>query len=312
VNYIKQYDTKHKIQRLYVHWDVSTQCNFKCSYCYAISEYKDRWGKIDLWAHQRLVIRNLANATLPLFLGLLGGEPTIHPHYDEMVDLCHKAISKHKDGRLYITTNGSKPSEWFEKHKFYENTYFLWSVHFEYEDHYGKDFELILNNIKIMKNKGFRNKVNVMLHPNKKMWPKIHKLVDALELIDVEIHPHFLYDNGNVHALHHYSPEFYDEFKRFENYPNYLVFEDNNNNKKIYNDYTIFNNKMTSFTGWNCWNNNYEIDFKGVVHSVCFDGANDLVTNFNYFKNIKEIKPKVCPHSTCNCDGLLKIYKEKI
>ena len=36
-----------------------------------------------------------------------------------------------------------------------------------------------------------------------------------------------------------------------------------------------------------------------------------LIHNFNYFKNIKEISPGICPHSSCNCDGLLKIYKEK-
>ena len=48
-NYIKQYDVKHKIQRLYVHWDVSTQCNFKCTYCYAMKDYGDEWGKIDDW-----------------------------------------------------------------------------------------------------------------------------------------------------------------------------------------------------------------------------------------------------------------------
>jgi len=307
---LKQYDKDHKMQRLYVHWDTSTQCQFKCSYCYAIKDYGDEWGSIDSWARQRLVIRNIKNSTLPVFLGLLGGEPTIHPNYNELVELCHEAVTQHKDGRLYITTNGAQETEWFKQHKFYDNTYFLWSVHFEYEKDYGKGFKKILDNIKVMKEKGFRNKVNVMLHPNKKLWSKIHRLVDDLEAIGgIEIHPHFLYDDGDVHHLHHYPKEFYEEFKRFENYPEYLVFE--GDTKVTYNDYTIFLNKQTSFTGWDCYNNNYEINWQGEVNRFCFEEKSDLITNFNFFKNIKEVKSAVCPHQSCNCDGLLKIYKEK-
>ncbi len=311
VEYNRQYDKSHKIQRLYVHWDVSTQCNFNCSYCYSLADYYSEWNRIDSWARQKLVIRNISKSHLPVFLGLLGGEPTIHPNYEELVRLCHEAISTQKDGRLYITTNGSRPTNWFERHRFYENTYFLWSAHFEYEKYYGLNFELMINNIKIMKEKGFRNKVNVMLIPDKQQWPKIHKLVDELEKLGVEIHPHFLYEKGNVHRLHEYSDEFYDEFARFQNYPGQFIFEGPTDNH-AYNDYDIFHNKHTCFTGWDCWNNNYEINYKGKVTRFCFKENSDLITNFNFFKNIKEVLPLQCPHETCNCDGLLKIYKEKI
>lgn len=309
--YNRQYDKSHKRDRLYVHWDVSTQCQFNCSYCYAISDYGEDWGKIDTWSRQKLVIRNISKSTLPVFLGLLGGEPTIHPQYTELIEMCHQAISKHKDGRLYVTTNGVQEKEFFESHKYYDNVYFLWSAHMEYEHKYEEGFTRLLENITIMKDKGFRNKVNVMLHPNPKLWKKIHKLVDDLEAIGgIEIHPHFLYDEGNVHALHHYPEEFYEEFKRFKDYPEYLVFE-SDNKTEIYNDYNIFHNNFTSFKGWNCWNNNYEINWLGEVNRFCFEEKADLIKDFRFFENIKEVKPAVCPHDTCNCDGLLKIYKEK-
>ena len=306
----KQYDKKHKIQRNYIHWDVSTQCQLKCSYCYAIDEYglDTDWGKIDSWTRQKLVIRNIANSTLPVFLGLLGGEPTIHPRYNELIDLTHKAISKHDDGRLYVTTNGLQTNSFFENHKFYKNMYFLWSIHFEYIT--DKNIKNIYRNIQICIDKGFRNKVNVMLHPAKKYWKQIHNIIDILETMDVEIHPHFLYDNGDVHKLHHYPNDFYEEFKRFENYDEYLIFEDGNNIVK-YNDYTVFNNNKTSFTGWNCYNNNYEINAFGIVQRLCLNEQKDLITNFNYFKKIEKTCAMICPHSSCNCDGLLKIYKEE-
>lgn len=304
----KQYDIKHKIQRNYIHWDVSTQCQLKCSYCYAIAEYKDDWNKIDTWQRQKIVIKSIKRSSLPVFLGLLGGEPTIHPNYTELIELCHNAISVHKDGRLYVTTNGLQTNEFFENHKFYPNMYFLWSIHFEFITN--KSIENIYRNIQICIDKGFRNKVNVMLHPDKKHWKQIHNIIDRLETMNVEIHPHFLYDNGNVHALHQYPKEFYNEFIRFKDFDEYLIFEDNGVQTK-YNDYTIFNNKQTCFTGWDCYNNNYEINAFGTVNRFCFHEKSNLIGNLNFFKNITETKPKKCPHMSCNCDGLLKIYKEK-
>jgi MoaA/NifB/PqqE/SkfB family radical SAM enzyme len=313
MDYVKQYDTKHKIQRLYVHWDVSTQCNFKCTYCYAMKDYGDEWGKIDKWFKQKLIINNIARSNLPVFLGLLGGEPTLHPKYYELIDLCLEAVTKHKDGRLYITTNGSQDENIFKNHQFHENLYFLFSFHPEFEVKYKKGFKILLNNIKIAVDRGFRVKVNVMLHNKKKYWERTHKFVDELEKYGdrIDIHPHFLYGDGDVHKLEDYNLEFYREFVRFKNYPDYFTFEDNKGNKTIYNDYNIFENKFTSFKNWDCWNNNYEISYDGYVHKVCFEGKVNLVSNPFYFKNITRICPVKCPHSNCNCDGLLKIYKEK-
>lgn len=311
----RQYDNDHVIQRLYVHWDVSTQCNFACTYCYAMKEYGDDWGKIDKWLKQQLIIRNISRSTLPVFLGLLGGEPTYHPKYDELVESCHKAISKHEQGRLYVTTNGSRKNSWFEKHKYYNNMYILWSYHSEYEHKYGQGFTTLVDNIGIMLDKGFRSKVNVMLHHDRQYWKKTHKFVDDIESRygkSIEIHPHFLYADGDVHKLEHYSEDFYKEFQRFENYPEYLVFEKNDGTKTTFNDYSVFKNTFTSFKGWDCWNNNYEISYDGYVHRVCFEDRVDLIRDIQYFKNIKQICPVTCPHMSCNCDGLLKIHKESV
>lgn len=306
----KQYDTDHKIQRLYVHWDVSTQCNFKCTYCYAMKEYGERWGRIDRWEKQKLVIKNIGRSSLPVFLGLLGGEPTIHPHYHELVEKCYAAVRKHDLGRLYVTTNGSRKTSWFEKHPFYKYLYFLWSFHTEYEHIYGKDYKRIIDNIKLMASRGFKNKVNVMLHHDKKYWKGIHKFVDEIEQIEgLEIHPHFLYADGDVHKLEEYNESFYKEFKRFASYPDYFTFEDEKGDKKMFNDYNVFKSNLTNFKGWDCYNNNYEISYDGIVHRVCFEESSNLLTDFNFFKKIGKVCSVICPHDSCNCDGLLKIHK---
>ena len=303
---MKQGDKDHKIQRLYVHWDVSTQCALKCSYCYARKNYGDQWDNITSWEKQALVLHTLNRAKLPIFLGLLGGEPTDHPQYHELVRRSHEVVTKHPDGRLYITTNGLQPNTFFQDHPVYHNTYFLFSFHPEYEMKYGRGFKLLLDNIRTINDKGFRLKVNVMLHENKRLWAKTHKFVDEIEKIPgVEIHPHFVYADGNVHTLTEYSPEFYQEFSRFKDYPAYLEFGD-----KIYNDYNLFSEDIAHFKGWSCWNNNYEISWDGRVNQFCFNEFSNLLTDINYFAKIGEVLPRLCPHDACNCDGLLKIHKE--
>ena len=41
-NFVKQSGLDHMTQRLYIHWDITNKCEYKCSYCYARKEYKDK------------------------------------------------------------------------------------------------------------------------------------------------------------------------------------------------------------------------------------------------------------------------------
>jgi len=91
----------HLRDRLYVHWDITTMCNYDCSYCYAKEQYGERWQIPAIWKKQLEVIDELEKSTLPLFLGLLGGEPTLHQRYFQLLDLLHEKILSHKDSRIY-------------------------------------------------------------------------------------------------------------------------------------------------------------------------------------------------------------------
>ena len=81
----------------------------------------------------------------------------------------------------------------------------------------------------------------------------------------------------------------------------------------FFNDYIIFRDKLTNFKGWNCYNNNYEIDVRGNVVKFCMPKTDNinLISNRDFFKNITKTVPMVCPHKACNCDGLLKQLKIK-
>ena len=298
----------HLRDRLYVHWDITTMCNYDCSYCYAKAQYGDKWQIPAIWKKQLEVIDELEKSTLPLFLGLLGGEPTMHQRYFQLLDLLEEKILKHPDSRLYITTNGSKSNEFFEKHKDSDGrTYVLWSIHAEYMNE--ETFKNVFENIKIMHKKGYKNKLNLMLHPAKKYWEFTKYMYNELNTLEyLRIHPHFIY--GGINKDVQYNKDFYEYFNFLEN-QRMKEFEYKTKSETfILSDYEIFKNNLNEFKGWKCWQNNYEISSNCLISDQCFNRDWSEIS-FNFFKNITKIESKICPHNFCSCDGLMKIHKEK-
>lgn len=306
MEYIKQEGIGHKVQRLYIHWDITTICEYKCSYCYAREEYKDKWMRPGPWLKQLNVIEELKKATLPIFLGLLGGEPTSHHRYFEFLDLLLPALH-HKDSRLYITSNGAKDRKIFEQHpESNGKLYMLWSYHPEYLEE--KDSLEFIQKILIMKKKGYKTKVNIMLHPKKEYWPKTFMIIMALGAFDgIEVHPHFIY--SSPHKPIKYSDEFYEYFSDLKYSNNKEFIFSDGAIENAFTDIEVFQGKLNKFKDWNCWNNNYEIGLDCRVNQFCFEEKHIMPDN--YFKNITEIVSRKCPYEYCSCDGLLKIKKEK-
>ncbi len=305
--FIKQLGEGHKVQRLYIHWDITTVCEYKCSYCYATEQYKDSWMRPGNWTKQLEVIEELSKAKLPIFLGLLGGEPTSHHRYHKLIKLIEEKVLTHKDSRLYITTNGSKQNFFEDCQKSNSKMYTLFSYHVEYAD--DESDKTFLKNILIMQNKGYRIKVNVMLHPKKEYWKRIQRMIMMLDRYDnIEVHPHYIYIDQHKNVR--YSKEFYKEFEYLKerDYKEF-IFIDKDRKEFYKTDTEIFESKINMFKDWKCWNNNYEIGLDCRVGQLCFDTEKHPIKK--YFQNIDSIEPKRCPFDYCSCDGLLKIKKEK-
>ena len=80
---VKFYGLDHLVNRLYIHWDLLSKCNYDCSYCYAKRFYKsiDKWGYYSNFNTQKHIIKCISYSKLPVFLGLQGGEPTIDKNF---------------------------------------------------------------------------------------------------------------------------------------------------------------------------------------------------------------------------------------
>lgn len=281
----------HLVQRLYIHWDLHTKCQLNCSYCYA----KDWYSKQSKWQQKtsestlNYIIHCISLSKLPVFLGLLGGEPTITENFDKLIyNIQEKILSKNDLNRLYITTNCILYKQLPNDAKIRV----LCSYHPEF--HYTDKF--VANVLKYAKNHKVR--INLMLIPQYK--DDILTVYRALQNFD--IHPHFVYQNHRESLIY----DCFDDFKELAK-----VHKEFEYNGELCSDFELFEQSKNCFYNWNCYNNNYEISIDGIVKNLCKNTGVSLLENPRFFERIGCVEPMVCSHKFCNCDGLLKCLKIK-
>lgn len=306
LDFIKEYDLEHFKERLYIHYDILSKCNLDCSYCYAKKDYGEEWGRIPDLKEQKIVLKSIALSKYPVFLGFLGGEPSIHPHLSELVEIVYKDILKNEDSRFYITTNGVKRMEI----PYHEHTFILMSYHLEFN--YRKAF---FRNLEYYLKKGFKVRVNQMLLDNLQYYDEMDEIFNELRRLSeiypkLSIHPHFIYENQQEHtSLYDYSDEFYQRFGEFRDVKGNFIYETSDGYVNL-NDYYIFKYNLNRFKGWWCYHNNFEISYDGKVTNLCKKKNTYILDDINYFRKIK-LQAFRCPYESCVCDGLLKVEKWK-
>ena len=107
-----------------VEWNLGKRCNYDCSYC--PSEIHDNFSPHTDIETLKTCIDNLVALGKPIRLSFTGGEPCVHPKFDELI-----RYARHKDIQwISVTTNGTRPFE------FYANLpvdQYVFSIHLEYD-----------------------------------------------------------------------------------------------------------------------------------------------------------------------------------
>jgi len=115
-----------------VEWNLGKRCNFNCSYCpSSIHDNTSPHTNIEIL---KATVDKLVNLNKSIRLSLTGGEPTVHPKFEELVNYAkNKGISW-----ISVTTNGTLPFEFYIKQRVDQ---YVFSVHMEY------DIKRVLNTI---------------------------------------------------------------------------------------------------------------------------------------------------------------------
>ena len=109
-----------------VEWNLGKRCNYDCSYC--PSEIHDNFSPHTDINLLEKTVDQLCEIGKPLRLSFTGGEPSVHPDFEDLLEYCkRKSIFW-----INLTTNGTRPSSWYINNEMFFN-HIVFSLHFEYD-----------------------------------------------------------------------------------------------------------------------------------------------------------------------------------
>lgn len=107
-----------------IEWNLGKRCNYDCSYCPA-SIHDNTSAHTDIETLKSCVDK-LMTLGKPIRLSFTGGEPCVHPKFDELVKYCkHVGVSW-----ISVTTNGTRPYEFYASLPVDQ---YVFSIHLEYD-----------------------------------------------------------------------------------------------------------------------------------------------------------------------------------
>jgi MoaA/NifB/PqqE/SkfB family radical SAM enzyme len=155
---------------IHVEWNIGKRCNLDCEYCPA--EIHDNFSPhtdLDVMVN---TIYSLEKLNKPIRLSLTGGEPTVHPDIEKILQ-CAKARLQW----VSVTTNALRPAEWYIKQPVDQ---WVFSLHFD-NDHSIRAAEHIIRYSQLLDIEGMSTKFQVNLMCHHKHMDIVRQAADLLE-----------------------------------------------------------------------------------------------------------------------------------
>lgn len=107
-----------------IEWNLGKRCNYDCSYCpSSIHDNTSSHTSIEIL---KATVDKLTALGKPIRLSFTGGEPCVHPKFQELVKYCkYKGISW-----VSVTTNGTLPWEFYSA---LDADQIIFSIHLEFD-----------------------------------------------------------------------------------------------------------------------------------------------------------------------------------
>jgi len=287
----------NQYNKFYIDWDFHFNCNYNCEYCFQKWNNYFNTKKPNL-KNIKIVLKFLRKIKYDFTLGLLGGEPTLYENvYFYILEELDKILQIKKYSDVYVSTNFSKPIDFYKKHKYYKNIHQWLSIHLKY---FSEDF---FEKCLILKDKTDKIIISPILSLDYKKYLKIiEKLYDFAIKNDFEYSPQFLYKNQQFDQYYILD----SKNKLFnQNKKEFLV------DDKLYTLNEILNETAgnIAFKNYICYANYLDIDPFNILSFSCLKQYYNL--NKEFSKCIK-LSPKSirCPFK--NCNDFPKLLSKKI
>lgn len=266
---------------LFLVWEITSKCNYNCSYCsyYTNGVYNtDSISDEKLISISNLVMKKLESVPPHTRIELLGGEPSTHPKFVEIIKQMYE--NKNIDS-ISLYTNFSKIKIWEELEPYKDKLIINISIHLEYYK------DSMLDRIKDY------HHLHLMMIPDASLSNLYKRIIERFP---------------NV-----YLDKLYEDMNNYYEYPEELEQLIAKQPKAIktfkYNEKDIdFDNweQYNKFKGWTCYTKTFYIDYLGNIRRDCTTETPKSLLLFNFNKPILPLK---CEYDQCIC-GEPDTYKE--
>ena len=288
---------------IHVEWNIGKRCNLDCGYCPA--EIHDNFSPhtdLDVMVN---AIYELEKIGKPIRLSLTGGEPTIHPKIEKIIE-CAKARLQW----LSITTNALRMPEWYAKQPVDQ---WVFSLHFDNE-HSQRAAENIVyySQLLDMHSKDTKFQVNLMCHHE-----HMDKVRQAAQLLEGHNIP---YVCRRIRWTEAEDRDYFDDMRYKEKDLEWILSKKSTvkancvvDDKDLIHANDVIKHKLNAFEGWSC-NAGLEslmVNWDGDVHRATCRVGGSLG---NIYKGTFEspVAPIICTRKWCTCVADISLTKVSI
>ena len=285
---------------IHVEWNIGKRCNLDCAYCPA--EIHDNFSPHTNLDTMVNTIYELEKIGKPIRLSLTGGEPTVHPKIEKIIE-CAKARLQW----ISVTTNGLRLSEWYVKQPVDQ---WVFSLHFDNE-HSRRAAENIVyySQLLDMHSKDTKFQVNLMCHHE-----HMDKVRQAAQLLEGHNIP---YVCRRIRWTDAEDRDYFDDMRYKEKDLAWILDKKSTvkancvvNDKDLIHANDVIKHKLNAFEGWTC-NAGLEslmINWDGNVHrATCRVG--DSLGNIYDGTFESPIAPVICTRKWCTCVADIPLTK---
>jgi len=308
---------------LYLQYQFTNTCNYKCWYCWPESHAAThRWPDLELVKKNlsHLINHYKSNGKKKIVINLTGGEPTLWPDLNKFI----KYFYEEHDCNFSLITNGSRTLSWWQTYGKYFDRITI-SVH-----HESCDTEHINRIADCVYKQGVIVEAQVLMDPYH--WDKCKNLITDLKnskyrwMISVKeilVENQLIYNNDQKKFLEKSvkrKPNFFYHFfnNKLDNKKFTVTHETGYTEKIDYN--TIIVNDWNHFKEWECnlGVDSIFIDFAGKISGTCgeFLYGEPSYHNLHELNFIEKfnptIKPVICTKEGCYCSPEVNLKKRKI
>ena len=279
-----------------VEWNLGKRCNYDCSYCPA--EIHDNFSahtSIDLLEK---TVDQLSELGKPIRLSFTGGEPTVHPDFEDLLEYCKRK------GIFWInlTTNGTRPSRWYLNNEMFFN-HLVFSLHFEY------DWQRIVQTINEFYDGTERDFfVNIMAHHDH--MDSVRKVVKQFKEVGIKYAVRRIRWTEGDHNI-------FDDLKYDGKDLQWILEQDSTakpncrvDDEQIIHANDIIKKHLNQFKGWTCSAGleSLMINWNGEVHRATCRVGGSLGNIYQGTFHIP-LEPVICTRDWCTCAADIPLTK---